>query len=68
METAKIWGLGIIHTGLGFVLSGAMFREYANNCAEVPAFIPQKYFYIAMGLAVLYCFSYTLSIPRRLGN
>lgn len=68
METAKLWGIGVLHTAVGFLLTSAMFREYANNYADIPAFIPQKYFYSVLGVAALYCFSYTLSIPSRSQN
>lgn len=68
METAKLWGIGILHTVVGFVLAGAMFREYINHYADVPAFIPEKYFYRVLGVAAIYCLVYTLSIPSRSQN
>lgn len=68
METAKLWGIGVLHTVVGFVLAGAMFREYANNYADIPAFIPEKYFYGVLGVAALYCFVNILSIPSRSQN
>lgn len=49
------------HAAAGFAIAGIMFREYTNNMREVPAFIPPTYFYIALGLTTLYCFSYLLT-------